>query len=109
MLLVGSDDVGYVRHCGFYIPGHDVYRPQMVYFRQFKQLRLLLIAVFLHQIDLSTGLPLIFFLLRGLNEPQLRGHREMRHRAVNNQLVQPILKQVFFHGYCVLKVAEGHL
>lgn len=87
MLLVGSYDVGYVGHCGLYIPGHDVYRPQVVYFRQFKQLRLLLIPVLLHQIDLSTRLALILLLLRGLNEPQLRGHREMRHRAVNNQFV----------------------
>lgn len=69
MLLIRSDDVGYVWHCGLYIPGHDVYRPQMVYFRQFKQLRLLLIPVLLHQIDLSTGLTLTLLLLGGLNEP----------------------------------------
>lgn len=109
MFLIGANDVSDVRYRGFDIPCHDVDRPQMINLRQLEQLRLLLISVLLHKRYLRTRLSFILLLLARLNESQFRGHGEMCHRAVNDQLVQSILEEIFLHGYRVLEVADGHL
>jgi hypothetical protein len=48
-------------------------------------------------------------LLRGFDQSQFGRHREIGHRAVDDQFIQPILKKVLFDGYVILKIGEAHL
>lgn len=54
-------------------------------------------------------LTLIFIHLIRLNQSQLRCHGEMRHRAIDNQLVQFILEEIFFDGDRPIKIVYVHL
>lgn len=109
MLLVGSDDMSNVGNCGFDIAGHDVDGSQVVDLRQLEQLRLLLIPILLHEVDLRTKLTILtLLLLVGLDQPQLSGHGEVGHRAVDHQLIQSVLEKVLLHGDGIFKVIDGH-
>lgn len=84
----------------------------MVYLRKFKQLWLLLIAIFLHEIDLGINLAvigLVLLLVRWFDESKFSSHGKVGHRAIDNNFIEPILEEILLHGDGILEVIDAHL
>ncbi len=119
MLVIGFDNMRQIGHCGFYISCHYVDWSQMINLRYFKKLWFLFISIlFFNFINSRQGshwyrlfilhIRVRLILLR-LYSTNFSGHGEMRKRAINNNLIQFILKQVLLHRQQILELADGQL
>lgn len=52
----------------------------------------------------------VFFVqLRRFNQTQFSGHCKIGHRAVYNQLVEPVLEEVLLNWYRTVEIGDAHL
>ena len=49
----------------------------------------------------------LLLLLGRFDEPELGGHDEIGHGAVNDQLVKSVFEQILFDGYGAIEIANA--